>query len=671
MSSFSPGPRVTSRRERSHAPTASTHDCGSPTQWQGRTDSGSFCPGSPPAGSVLPHIPRPHRCTGTAALLLAPEKRRQPRPRVHASLLQWHPLLLSARPPARLAHLSAHARANRPPAPSHPPCGGGPAAPRVRHSLAPPGLLHHRLQRGTPAACSPLPAGLCHRWPASSGPCPSWHGRHRPGRPPARRDPRAAASLLANPSSSDLALSRHRAGSPPKSSGGFSQASEQCPRGLPHSHTPCRHDHNRRGPPSPAACLRPPSPCSRRASPAPPALLGPSPTRNHAGLPPSHPHRACRGLRAPPCPQARAPAMTTLRDSCTACAPAYLERSPPLPLAHRQVLSAIHQCHSGHSGHRLSQCHSGGAHHRVHHACGHRHCPPCQQHTSQQWLQHHLERPLPGPPLLRPFPVPETLRPFLRAPHRLADHALFTASSLARTRLATADRCIGTDLPGFLGVLHPWGRQLPYHPHLHSSVPGGGLAQDRTTWRPSRAHCCVPVKALSPIDRALCKEDRRHAGLLEHITPQVWTLPWNVQSQAPPHGHAACTSRAPSVFRGAIAHPRLVRRQDRTVTCTSRTVGRTRPRTTDLDGMEFLRRFLQHVVPDGCMTVRPCGLLHARCALPPDPLRLMLVQAHPMACTPMPSVSPAPLATRCPTCGAPMRRVRRLWTSHRALVETS
>ncbi len=385
---------------------------------------------------------------------------------------------------------------------------------------------------------------------------------------------------------------------------------------------------------------------------------------------PLHPHRACRGLRAPPCPQARAPAMTTLRDSCTACAPAYLERSPPLPLAHRQVFSAIHQCHSEHSGHRLSQCHSGGAHHRVHHACGHRHCPPCPQHTSQQWLQHHLERPLPGPPLLRPFPVPETLRPLLRAPHRLADHALFTASALARPRLATADRCIGTDLPGFLGVLHPWGRQLPYHPHLHSSVPGGGLAQDRTTWRPSRAHVFVPVKALSPLDRALCKADRRHAGLLAHITPQGWTLPWNVQSQAPPHGHAACTSLAPSVFRVAISHPRLVSLQDRTVTCTSRTVGRTRPRTTDLDGMELLRRVLQHVVPDGCMTVRPCGLLHARGAIPPDTLRLMLVQAHPMACTPMPSVSPAPLATRCPTCGAPMRRVRRLWTSHRAWVET-
>src|SRR5712691_8094919 len=160
MSSFSNGSPINSRREIAHDPTASTHDCGSPTQWQGRTDSGSLCPGSPSAGSVLPHITRPHLCTGAAALLPAPQKRRWPCPSVHASLLQWHSLLLSTRPPARLAYPRAHARAKRPPSPRRPQCGGGQAAPHVCHTRAQPGLLHHRLQRGTPAPCSPLPAGL-------------------------------------------------------------------------------------------------------------------------------------------------------------------------------------------------------------------------------------------------------------------------------------------------------------------------------------------------------------------------------------------------------------------------------------------------------------------------------------------------------------------------------
>src|SRR6266567_1838401 len=157
--------------------------------------------------------------------------------------------------------------------------------------------------------------------------------------------------------------------------------------------------------------------------------------------------------------------MTTLRDMFTALAPASLERSPNLPLAHRTVISAIQHGQSGHDGHSLSQCASCEEHHRVQHSCGNRHCPQCQQHTTQQWLEHHLEKQLPGPHFLLTCTVPETLRPFIRSHQRLASHAMFHASSLALKRLATDERCIGTDLPGFTGVLPTWGRQLPYHPH--------------------------------------------------------------------------------------------------------------------------------------------------------------------------------------------------------------
>jgi hypothetical protein len=260
--------------------------------------------------------------------------------------------------------------------------------------------------------------------------------------------------------------------------------------------------------------------------------------------------------------------MTTLRDIFTAFAPAYLERYPHLPLAHHKVISAIQQCQSGHYGHSLYQCPSCGKQHRVNHSCGNRHCPQCQQHTTQQWLQQHLAKQLPGPHFLLTFTVPETVRPLIRSHQRLAYHALFQASSMALKRLAKDPRFIGTDLPGFTGVLHTWGRQLQYHPHIHYIVPGGGLSKDRPTWRPSRANFFVPVKALSPIYRALFKEDMRQAGLLEQIEPQAWTIPWNVHSQAQPHGHSAFTYLAPYVFRVAISNPRIVSLTDRTVTFT-------------------------------------------------------------------------------------------------------
>jgi hypothetical protein len=120
-----------------------------------------------------------------------------------------------------------------------------------------------------------------------------------------------------------------------------------------------------------------------------------------------------------------------------------------------------------------------------------------------------------------------------------------TASSLALTRLATDERFIGTDLPGFTGLLHTWGRQLQYHPPLPYMVPGGGLSKDRTTWLPSRANFFGPVNALSPLSRTLFKDAMHQAALRAHIAPQVWTIPWNVHSQADHHGPAAFTSLAP------------------------------------------------------------------------------------------------------------------------------
>jgi len=363
--------------------------------------------------------------------------------------------------------------------------------------------------------------------------------------------------------------------------------------------------------------------------------------------------------------------MTTLRDIFTAFAPEYLERYPHLPLAHRKVISAIQQCQSGHYGHSLYQCPSCGEQHRVNHSCGNRHCPQCQQHKTQQWLAHHLEKQLPGPHFLLTFTVPETLRPFIRSHQRLAYHAMFHASSLALKRLATDERFIGTDLPGFTGVLHTWGRQLQYHPHIHYIVPGGGLSADRTTWLPSRANFFVPVKALSPIYRAIFKDDMRQAGLLEHIDPQVWTIPWNVHSQANHHGHSAFTYLAPYVFKVAISNRRIVGLKDRTVTFTYRKVGSARPRTTQLDAIEFLRRFLQHVLPDGFMKIRHFGFLHASCALPLATVRLMMVQAHPSDKPPPQRKPPPPRVARCPTCGAPMGLVMRRWTSPRDFVDTS
>jgi Putative transposase/Transposase zinc-binding domain len=362
--------------------------------------------------------------------------------------------------------------------------------------------------------------------------------------------------------------------------------------------------------------------------------------------------------------------MTTIQDIFKAYAPEYLERYPNLPLAHRKAISAIQHCQSGHYGHSLYQCQGCGNQHRVNHSCGNRHCPQCQHHKTQLWLEHHLDKQLPGPHFLITFTIPETLRPFIRSHPRTAYQALFKASSTALKRLAKDQRFIGTDLPGFTGILHTWGRQLQYHPHIHYIVPGGGLSKDRAEWLPSRANFFVPVKALSPIYRAIFKQEMGKAGLLEGIDPKLWATPWNVHSQANPNGQTSFTYLAPYVFRVAISNSRIVSLKDRTATFTYRKPGSTRQRTTQLDASEFIRRFLQHVLPEGFMKVRHFGFMSTSCTIPIDTLRRMILNRHPVAFKPPDLEAPQPFVAACPTCGKPMQLVLRLWTSNRVFLDT-
>jgi hypothetical protein len=362
--------------------------------------------------------------------------------------------------------------------------------------------------------------------------------------------------------------------------------------------------------------------------------------------------------------------MPTISAIFTAYAPEYIARHPHLPSAHLKAIDALCRCRTGACGSSLSACPTCGQHHRLHHACGHRHCPQCQHHKAQQWLPHQLRKPLPGLYFLSTFTVPEALRPFCRSPPTLASPALCKASSAALKRLAKAPRFMGTTLPGFPGILPTWGRQLPYHPHLHSIVPGGGLSDNRTAWLPSRAPCSVPVRALSPISRAIFAEEMRKAGPLEQSAHQVCDTPWNVQSQATPNGDTSLQYLAPYVCKVAISKRRIVGLKERTVTFTSRKPGSARPRTTSLDVLELIRRFLQHVLPTGFMKVRHFGFLNASCPLKTDTIRPLITQPPgPLLARPHTTANSS-VTVACPNWGAPLLVVTRVLPYQMAFCDT-
>jgi hypothetical protein len=176
--------------------------------------------------------------------------------------------------------------------------------------------------------------------------------------------------------------------------------------------------------------------------------------------------------------------------------PAYLERfGSAMPQAHKKVIAAITNCHPEAAGSALYVCEGGGQRHVVHRSCGNRHCQCCQQGKGHAWLERQRARQLPGEHFLLTFTVPEPLRPFLRQHQKLGDGALFAASSGAIKALAADPRPIGGDVPGFFGVLHTWGRTLPYHPHIHSVVVGGALRREDGRWHPARPGFYLPVRA--------------------------------------------------------------------------------------------------------------------------------------------------------------------------------
>ncbi len=323
-----------------------------------------------------------------------------------------------------------------------------------------------------------------------------------------------------------------------------------------------------------------------------------------------------------------------------------------MPAAHRKALQALRACRTdacGVTGYTCSQC---GEPHWTFRSCGNRHCPQCQHHKSRMWLEQRLQRALPGHHFLLTFIVPEALRPFMRSHQRAGYTALFVASSQAIKKLARDERYLGGDLPGFFGVLHTWGRQLTYQPHIHYVVPGGALSTRDGTWHPSRVDFYLPVRALSQIYRAKFRDAMRGLGLFDAIPQEVWTIDWNVNCQAVGASEASLKYLAPYVFRVAISESRILTVKDRTVWFHYRKPGSRRLRTLALDVLEFIRRFLQHVLPAGFMKVRYYGCMHPNAAISQERLSALIEMAYGFAIAPTPDVDPQPPPPLvCPHCG--------------------
>jgi putative transposase len=185
---------------------------------------------------------------------------------------------------------------------------------------------------------------------------------------------------------------------------------------------------------------------------------------------------------------------------------------------------------------------------------------------------------------------------------------------------------------GCLAVLHTWTRDLRYHPHVHLLVTAGGLSTDGTAWvAPKSGNYLVPVQALSRIFRAKICTALNHAGLLDHVSRDIWTKPWVVHCQHAGRGQKVLDYLGRYIFRVAIANSRLERIQDGQVTFRYRDNRTQHVRRVTLSGVAFLQRFLQHVLPRGCTKVRYYGIWSPTCRRQLDQARALLTVSPPAA----------------------------------------
>ena len=340
--------------------------------------------------------------------------------------------------------------------------------------------------------------------------------------------------------------------------------------------------------------------------------------------------------------------MKTIKEIFQVFGPEYMTRfGDAMPGDHRKVIHAIINCRTDHYGATIYTCEECGQNHIVYRSCGNRHCPNCQHHKARQWLDKQLKRQLPGHHFLITFTVPKQIRRIIRSNQRLCYSALFAASSDTMKKLANDPKYIGGDITGFFGVLHTWGRQLQYHPHIHYIVPGGALSKEDNRWHPSRIDFYLPVKAMSIVFKAKFKDHMKKNNLFTQIPSKAWERSFNVNCQAVGSSERSIKYLAPYVFKIAISDYRIVNVDNRQVRFKYKKSKSNRWRIMELNVFEFMRRYLQHVLPTGFMKIRYFGFLNPNCAVSLKKISALIRMAFGLLIK-LPKINTKPL--KVPTC---------------------
>jgi Putative transposase/Transposase zinc-binding domain len=343
----------------------------------------------------------------------------------------------------------------------------------------------------------------------------------------------------------------------------------------------------------------------------------------------------------------------------------------------RRVLRDLVRCRTAELGGHVEQCDSCGHQRIAYNSCRNRHCPRCQAAARGQWLDERAAELLPVEYFHVVFTLPGVLGPVALQNQRLVYGTLFQAAAQSLLQLARDPRHLGVDI-GFLAVLHTWGQNLHLHPHVHCVVPGGGLAPEGDRWLSCRPGFFLPVRPLGRLfrgkflgllgrayDRGLLglHGQQRYLtdpGAFRQLLASCWEVEWVVYAK-PPFGGPEQVLKylARYTHRVAISNQRLVKVEAGQVFFRWKDYAHgNQQKVMTLEAVEFIRRFLQHVVPSGFVRIRHYGLLanRAREANLARCRELLGTRARPSVAEDVPKEAQAakdepPPAVGCPVCG--------------------
>jgi len=347
--------------------------------------------------------------------------------------------------------------------------------------------------------------------------------------------------------------------------------------------------------------------------------------------------------------------------------------------SHRKVLLAIARCRTAALGGHRDQCPRCGYRALSFNSCRNRHCPKCQSGARDRWIAARQSELLPVPYIHVVFTVPHHLGHLALVNKKVFYDLLFHATAETLLEVAADPKHLGARI-GFFAVLHSWGQNLLFHPHLHCLIPAGGLSPDHTRWIHPPYSFFLPVEVLRRVFRGkfvdalqLRFQQRQliFPGSLQPLQNEkafraflrpLFRHNWVVYAKPPFGGpHHVLGYLARYTHRVAISNHRLVAFTNNQVTFRWRDYAHgNHKRMMTLAAPEFLRRFLLHVLPRGFVRIRSFGFLANRRRATLLPLCQRLLLDHPQPTTSTSNAPHLPACFRCPQCGTPMLRVESL-----------